>query len=163
MIGATALDESAVGMTDNEKRISIAVAVIRDRLDSLPEEDRNELFELFAELGKTSDEEGRQSLWVAIREILAQEPIVVDDFSLVHSLPRSAQAQKWAEKVAAKVRELRTARGWTLEMLAERAALSTKEIECVERSEVTASYKSREKIAEAFGVDIESISFDFPE
>ena len=64
-------------------------------------------------------------------------------------------------RIAARVRDLRTARGFTLEMLAERSAVSRSMISVIERGESSPTAALLEKLASGLGVSLASL-FDAP-
>lgn len=62
------------------------------------------------------------------------------------------------ELIAKNIRQKRRERGWSQEYLAEKCDLSTQYISQIETKKKTASLKALFKIADAFGVSVESIT-----
>src|SRR5437667_12434726 len=93
-------------LPDNAKYVVIALSLVIDRLASLPKIDRDEAYSLLQELGKTEDPEEKQSIRLAIEEILAQVPIGISKMHVVSdSLKRGQLA--WAAHVGKTIRALR--------------------------------------------------------
>jgi ribosome-binding protein aMBF1 (putative translation factor) len=158
MNSVTTWNDAIGGMSEGEQLITMAVAVLQNRIDTLPEDDRNELVELVMEWPKAKTAEESRSIWVAMREILAQKPMTARRLSLPNEISDTGKAKKWAERVGSRIRQLRTERGWTQTELAEKAGLPQPHVCRIERAEYTATYKTLEKIAKAFGVEIEQIN-----
>ncbi|MGH7135972.1 MAG: hypothetical protein ACREHD_09545, partial [Pirellulales bacterium] len=57
--------------------ITMALAILVDRIRGLPQEDREDLFELVKELPAARECEEVESIVLAMREILEQAPLVV--------------------------------------------------------------------------------------
>jgi DNA-binding XRE family transcriptional regulator len=153
MKGATALSDALSALPEDEQLITMAVAVLRKRIDALPSEDRDELFELVQELPRAKTAEEVRSLWTAIQEILAQRPMTARPLPPVGDRALAGKSKRWAQAVGKRVRRLRSERGWTQVELAERAGLPQSHVCRIERAVYTATFKTLDKIARAFGVE----------
>ena len=131
----------------------LALAVIGERARRLSVEDRRDLFELTKEwLDPETDEEGVESAWRAILEILAHEPIRVSRMELIdENAPFSPGLKKWIDFVAAKIRELRLQAGLTQTQLAERSGLPQSHVSRLEGRKHSPTRVTLEKIAAALG------------
>jgi DNA-binding XRE family transcriptional regulator len=157
MKGATAWSEAITAMPKDEQLITLAIAVLQNRIDALPEDDRNELFELALELRRAEDAEESQSIWAAMREVLAQRPMTARRLPTPERPAPAGRAKKWAQATGNRIRQLRAERDWTQTELAERAGLPQSHICRIERAEYTATNKTLQKIAKAFGVELTQI------
>lgn len=61
-----------------------------------------------------------------------------------------------------KVRQFRRARGWTLQMMADRCGLSISTLSKVENHKISLTYDSLIKLAEGIGVDVSELFSDTP-
>lgn len=156
-MSATAWNDVINEMPEDEQLITMAVAVVQNRIDTLPEDDRNELFELVLELPKAKTREESRAIWVAMREILAQKPMTARRMPAAGEATPSGKSKKWAEYIGSQIRQMRTDRGWTQMELAQKSGLPQSHISRIEKAEYTATYKTLEKIARAFGVEVGQI------
>lgn len=121
---------------------------------TLPEASRNDLFELLAGLPECETEEDRASIFHAMEEILAQTPIGVRP--LDPPLPVDRLKARM-ERVAKRIRELRTEAKMNQEELAAKSGLTQSHISRLERAEHSPTHLTLEKIANALGCTVEGI------
>src|SRR5688500_7617513 len=89
----------------------LAIAVLAERVSSLPEADKNDLFELTKIVFSASSEEEKQSAMRAMDEIMEQRPlplIKVDEPESVND-----KLGGWLAFISGRIREARTAAGMT--------------------------------------------------
>jgi ribosome-binding protein aMBF1 (putative translation factor) len=144
-------------MSETDKLVAVCIGVIRERIGRLPKDDRDELFELVAELPKATTEEESKSVWLAMQEILSQQPMSSTRLPLTERPLTATRSRKWAEHVGKCVKKHRDEKGWTQSELATKAGLPQSHISRIERAEYTPTHKTIGKIAEAFGIELGEI------
>ena len=140
-------------LPDNAKYVVLALSVVIDRLGSLPKVDRDEVFGLLQELHKTDDSEERQSIRLAMEEILAQVPIGVSKMQVASEDLKRGQTA-WAIHVGKTIRDLREDAGLTQVQLAEKAGIPQSHVSRLENAEHSATHLTLCKIATALGVEV---------
>lgn len=131
--------------------ITLAIAVILDRIRTLPKDDRDDMYELTKTLFAAETEEERQSAGDAMLEILEQSPMAVAPMGL----PDDPQHSKtWVSFVSGRIREAREAAGMTQMELAEKAGLPQSHISRLENGKHSPSFATLEKIAVALNVPV---------
>lgn len=133
----------------------LALSILIDRISSLPNADRDDLFELLQEWSKTDEAEEKESLQRAMEEILAQIPISVRSLPAVGEAPGALRS--WAEQVGGKIKQLRTKEGMSQQELAEKAGLPQSHISRIENAQHSATHKTLQKVARALGVKVVKI------
>lgn len=134
--------------------LTMALAILMERIRSLPKEDKNDLYELMQELSHSESEEDLESIVVAMREILDQCPIRVRKMEVDGDFKPGERLKKWIEFVSVKIRKCREQFGMTQEELAAQSGLPQSHISRLENGQHSPSRKTLEKIAQAFGVDV---------
>src|SRR5262245_39487003 len=109
-------------LSPDEQLVAMAWNVIRARIEGLPQDDQNELFELAMEIPKAESVEDRQSIWLAMREIVAQRPVKVRKLP-PSGAPLAPRSKAWAEYIGKKINDLRKKRNWTQAELAKASGL----------------------------------------
>ena len=132
--------------------IVLALAIILDRIRSLPRADREDLFEQFQALQQASGAEEAAEIVRAMEEILAQVPVRTQAWPLNDSKPMPAGLEKWAKYVGGEIQKLRKAASLTQAELAEKAGLAQSHISRLENGEHTATHLTLEKIAQALNI-----------
>src|SRR5947209_354126 len=94
--------------------LTMALAILVERIRRLPDEDRNELYELMKALPSAESPEDGESIVVTMREILDQAPVRLQKVDLEGVKP-SPKLQRWIDFVSKQIRELRTSAGLTQE------------------------------------------------
>jgi DNA-binding XRE family transcriptional regulator len=152
------LEKAYACLPDDAKLAVFAFSVLIERIKSLPKADRDDLFELFQELGKTDDAEERQSIRVTMEEILAQVPLGIQVAARTsEQKPLEGGLKKWANHVGAKIRELREYAGLTQTELAKISGLPQSHISRLENAEHSATHITLTKIANALGIEVGAI------
>ena len=145
-------------ITDKTERIALddpvalAMAVLVDRIRTLPKEDRDDLLELSRAFFTAENQEEQDSATLAMREIMEQTPTAVRKADILEE--PGDDLQKWIDFVSGKIRELRTNVGLTQVQLAEKSGLPQSHISRLEAGKHSPSFVTLEKIAKALGVDV---------
>jgi DNA-binding XRE family transcriptional regulator len=136
--------------------VTIAMAVLVERMRSLPKEDRNDLLELSKALFAAETDDDERSAAAAMLEILEQPRSKV----VVMDLPEASgdDLGGWTGWISLRIRDAREKVGLTQTQLAERAGLPQSHISRLERGEHSPTAKTLEKIALA--LDIPASCFD---
>src|SRR5487761_106399 len=132
--------------------ITMALAILVDRIRGLPQEDREDLFELVKELPAAKDCEEVESIVLAMREVLEQAPLTVRAVGQSNDEEPGAQLAKWIAFVSGRIKTLRKEKGLTQEALAQRAGLPQSHVSKLENGRHSPSSVTLEKIAKALGV-----------
>jgi DNA-binding XRE family transcriptional regulator len=136
--------------SDRDEAFALAISVLRERVLSLPPDDRDDLYELLPSL-LGDDEEERMSAQRAAREILAQAPGRLRPLELpIHP---AESLRSWVDFVSRQIREHRTRAGLTQEALAEKSGLPQSHISRLESGQHSPTAKTLEKIAVALGAE----------
>jgi ribosome-binding protein aMBF1 (putative translation factor) len=130
-----------------EDPITIALAVLVDRIRRLPTEDRNDLFELVQELSKAESDEDIDGIYLSMREILAQEVPKARPLDLASDEEPEPGLRKWIDFISTRVRSAREAAGMTQVELAERSGLPQSHISRIENGKLSPSRATLEKLA----------------
>lgn len=153
---ALTVDNPSGSSSLRDDALTIALALVLDRIQSLPQEDKNDLLELLMELPKAQTEEELQSLQVALREILAQKPVRVRRMDLAGT-ENEPGLQRWKQDVSEKIRSLRTQAGMTQHDLAVKSGLPQSHISRLETGTHSPSRATLEKIAHALGQPLSAL------
>lgn len=128
----------------------LALAVIQERVRSLPPADREDLYELSKILMTTDSEEERESAQVAMQEIVEKQPACgVTRMQLSTTVPD--ELKDWVEFISGKIRSARNEANLTQEELAEKTGLPQSHISRLENGKHSPSGTTLEKIAAATG------------
>jgi len=127
--------------------VTIALAVLVDRIKTLPKGDREDLYELSHIVFSSECDEERESAAVAMREILRQEIATVSELELPHAPDR--ELENWLDWISRRIQEARKAVGMNQSQLAEEAGLTQSHISRLEAKQHSPSAKTIEKIAKA--------------
>ena len=133
---------------------TMAVAIIKERIERLPREDRDDLFELTKELIAASSAEELEIAVLAMREILEQAPVRVQRMDQTGEIQAGRGLQKWMDCISGKIQEFRQRAGLTQAELAEKSGLPQSHISRLENAKHSPSRATLEKIAAALGVSV---------
>ncbi|MEX0818291.1 MAG: helix-turn-helix transcriptional regulator [Pirellulaceae bacterium] len=136
--------------------VTIALAVLVDRIKTLPKDDREDLYELSHIVFSSESEEERQSAANAMREILRQESGKASELELPSD--PEGELSGWLEWISGRILEARKSAGLTQEQLAENAGLTQSHISRLEAKQHSPSSTTIEKIAKA--LDLSPSHFD---
>jgi DNA-binding XRE family transcriptional regulator len=131
--------------------LTMAVAVIVDRIKRLPTDDKDDLNTLFKELMIADGDEEQESIVSAIREILDQSPVTARQ--LEAEPPK--RLLTWMKHTGARIKALRDQAGLTQTQLAEKAGLPQSHICRLETGAHSPTRMTLEKLAAALEIDIE--------
>ena len=145
----------SVTLDVNEAALTMAIAVISERIRTLPEEDKADLFELSKALISANTDEERESAGRAMYEILEQAPVRVKKMKLPKAPGKGLGS--WLGFVSGRIRELRKNAGITQAQLAERTGIPQGHISNLEREKHSPSFTTLEKIAHALGVPVSEL------
>ena len=136
--------------------LTMAVGIVVDRIDRLSQADRDDLYELVKGHAVAETSEERESIAVAMIEILDQERVQVLKMDLEDG-PPVVGLQKWLDYVSVKIRELRKSASMTQEDLAAKSGLPQSHISRLEGGKHSPSHATLEKIATALSVPVSEI------
>lgn len=135
-----------------------AIAILTERITSLPKEAKDDLLELWTELTNASSKEECDEIRGAIQEILV--PRLAGQVILKSPEKSGANTlAKRAEYLGKKIRDLRMKRDWTQEDLAKFAGLPQSHISRLESGKHSPSNATLQKIAKALGVKLSQIDY----
>ena len=135
--------------------IALAIAVLVDRIRTLPKEDRNDLFALVEALERTQTEEERDAVARGMREILRQQNSQVRPMDLGGE--PSEGLQRWMGFVSERIRHFREQAGLTQQELAEKSGLRQSHISRLEQAHHSPSALTLEKIAGALEIAVSEL------
>ena len=138
----------------SRESITLALGILVQRIQALPQEDKEELCELLKELPIAEDHEELNSIMVAMREILDQQPIRIRRLDQSDDVHPRVGLQGWMDFVSARIRALRKAADLTQEELAAKSGLPQSHISRLEAAKHSPSRVTLEKIANALGVHV---------
>jgi DNA-binding XRE family transcriptional regulator len=134
--------------------LTMALAILVERIKRLSDDDRNDLFKLVMELPKADSSDELTSITVAMREILEQAPVRVQAMDQSPGSQPGAGLQKWIDYVSDRIRAARKRIGMTQEELADKSGLPQSHISRLENGQHSPSRVTLEKIAAALGVQL---------
>jgi len=138
--------------------LTMAIAIVEERIRRLPKDDKDDLFKLVVELLNGPDPEELESIVISMREILEQAPIRVQEMDTGGECQPGDGLQKWMDYVSGKIKTLRLEAGLTQEELAKKSGLPQSHISRLEKAKHSPSRSTLEKIAAALGVEV--VEFD---
>lgn len=141
------------GMPVKEKAIVCALAIIQDRVRTLPEDARKDLFKLIALLPRAKGSDELTEVVEAIEEILAQDTVSLTSVSLADQ-PAPEGLVNWMKFVGKRIRDFREKAGQTQGELADKAELPQSHISRLENAKHSATRLTLKKIATALGVPL---------
>lgn len=133
----------------------LALAVLTERIRSLPAEDKNDLYELSKAFFTAECEEDRNSAQLAMQEILEQEPS-----SLVPVQTADEPGQEletWTDYIGKLIREKRLAAGLTQEQLEQKSGLPQSHISRLENALHSPSFATLQRIADALSIPVSDL------
>lgn len=136
------------GVNFQEAAITMATAVLIERIQSLPSEDKEDLFRLLPLLGNTANVEESQAAVAAFAEILEQRRGKVESF-MVEDEPITLDS--WIEFVSKRIHTAREDAGLTQGELEDKTGLPQSHISRLENGVHSPSSSTLEKIANATG------------
>jgi DNA-binding XRE family transcriptional regulator len=128
----------------------LAIAVLANRIASLPPADKEDLFELTKILFSATSEEERTSAMRAMDEIMLQRPLKLA--RVEEPADPTKGLENWLGFVSWAIREHRIEAGLSQTELAERTGLTQSHISRLENGEHSPSHTTIAKIAAALGI-----------
>jgi DNA-binding XRE family transcriptional regulator len=137
--------------------LTITIAFLVERIRSLSEEDKQDLFALVNELPHC-DAEGVESTVRAMREILEQARGTITPMTLSGGVPDDARGlKKWIDFVSQRIVDARTTAGLTQHQLADKSGLPQSHISRLERGKHSPSRVTLERIAAALEIPVSQL------
>lgn len=145
------------GPTQNiaHEAFTMAFAILVQRIQHLPKEDRDDLFELVRELPNANSHEETESIVVTMREILEQRAgnlKKIEQPSQENYVPTDG-LHKWMTFISDRIRAARIAKEMTQEDLQKATGLPQSHISRLECGRHSPSHSTVLKIAKALGVE----------
>jgi DNA-binding XRE family transcriptional regulator len=137
----------------SHEALTMALAILVERIRVLPSDDRRDLYELTKEFARAQCQEDVQCVVDAMREILEQAPIRVRKMDL-SAEEAGPGLKKWIDIISEKIRTLRAAAGLTQGQLAEKSGLPQSHISRLENGQHSPSRATMEKIAKALDLPV---------
>jgi DNA-binding XRE family transcriptional regulator len=138
----------------NHEALTLAIGILLERIQRLPQSDRDDLFELVRGLS-SADPEEVESAVVTIREILEQSPSRVRRMETPSDSSQHAPGlSKWIDYVSRRIAEARSAAGITQAELAVKSGLPQSHISRLESGKHSPSHATLQKIAGALGLPV---------
>ena len=134
---------------------NLALAVLTERIQSLPAEDKADLYELSKAWFTAESEEECQSARFAMQEILEQQTGGIVPVRMADAPGQDLDT--WVKYIGAKIREKREAAGFTQQQLEERSGLPQSHISRLENGQHSPSYATLEKIAAGLGIPVSDL------
>ena len=135
-----------------EEALTMAVAIVAERIARLPEEDWQDLFELVKALTLAQCAEDFSAAVGGMREILDQQPQKVVAFLPPRGEPSEA-LDRWTRHIAGAVRRRREHAHLTQQELAAKTGLTQSHISRIENAELSPSHRTVDRLAAALGVE----------
>jgi ribosome-binding protein aMBF1 (putative translation factor) len=151
------LDQLGVNNTVDvrEAALTMAIAVLVERIRALPKEDKSDLFELAKALFVAETKEEEESAATAMREILEQTPV---NIRLLDVQDENSQGlKKWLDYVGSRIKQARESAGLTQIELSQRAGLPQSHISRLENGQHSPSFVTLEKISKALDIPISQL------
>lgn len=131
------------------------VAVLIEKIASLPAEERDDLMAVVMDLKECKTPDDYRDVEQTINEILY--PAQVGGLQDAPSATASETLVKRKEYIAGIIKKLRGEAGWTQDQLAERSGLPQSHISRLEKAQHSPSFKTLEKLAAAFEIEVGQI------
>lgn len=131
-----------------------ATVILWKKIQSLPADDRRDLFEVLPLLNSDDSEEAEEARDTCL-EILMQTPSRVHKIDVKEST--STGLRKWKEFVSARIRQYRKEAGLTQEQLGERAGIPQSHVSKLETGGHSPSNKTLQRIADALNIPLSSL------
>ncbi len=135
--------------------MTMALAIVVERIRNLPKDDKQDLYELLKEIPSAETNEDLEQIVIGMREILDQAPVTLQKLNC--ETPCTNGVQKWIDYVGDKIKQLREARGMTQEDLAEKSGLPQSHISRLESRKHSPSRATLEKLAKALNVSLSEL------
>ena len=91
----TELSATYDGLPETVKSSILALSILVDRIGTLPERDRDDLFDLLVAWRDATDSEEQLSIRKAIEQVLAQTPIIINALPSTEWRVLPGGAERW--------------------------------------------------------------------
>jgi ribosome-binding protein aMBF1 (putative translation factor) len=135
-----------------EAALTMAIAVLMERIRALPKEDKDDLFELSKVLFAAETQEEEESAANAMREILEQGPINIQPLDTKDETGQGLK--KWLDYVSCHIKHARESAGLTQTELSAQTGLPQSHISRLENGQHSPSFATLEKIAKALHIPV---------
>jgi len=137
--------------------LTMALAILVERIQGLPKEDKCDLFELCKEVSHAKSEDETNSIVIAMREILEQQPGTIKKLDQPNPADESPSKgagglHGWVRFIGDRIKKLREEKGMTQDDLAKASGLTQSHISRIEKHKHSPAHFTIEKIAGALGV-----------
>jgi DNA-binding XRE family transcriptional regulator len=148
---------SGLSPTLDHQALTMALAILVERIRGLPADDKHDLFALVKEI-PNSDAEELESIVITMREILEQAPSSIQRMrGATSQAPHAPGLKKWMDFVSQRIVEARTVAGLTQSELAEKSGLPQSHISRLECGKHSPSRVTLERIASALGIPVSNL------
>jgi DNA-binding XRE family transcriptional regulator len=141
--------ETATAVPDS---VTLALAVLMDRIRTLPQEDKDDLFELSKVVLTSDSQEEIDRARAGMQEILEQQSAALVPVRAAEG--PGNELTNWISFVSNKIRDTRKAANMTQEQLAQKSNLPQSHISRLEKGEHSPTFATLEKLARALGVPV---------
>jgi DNA-binding XRE family transcriptional regulator len=138
-----------------DRAMTMAVAILVERIRSLGNEDKDDLYELMKELSAAETPEDVNEIGIGMLEILDQAPVTLK--KLDFECGPGDGLKKWIEYISDRIRQLREQTGMTQVQLADKSGLPQSHISRLESRKHSPSRATLQKIASALGVPLSEL------
>jgi DNA-binding XRE family transcriptional regulator len=140
----------------HHEALTMAIGILLDRIQRLPQSDLDDLFELLQGLS-SADSEEVESAVITMREILEQGPSQVRRMDTPSdSSQHRPGLRKWIDYISKRIAQARSAAKLTQAELAQKSGLPQSHISRLESGKHSPSRATIEKIAKALGLPVET-------
>jgi DNA-binding XRE family transcriptional regulator len=135
-----------------DRAMTMAVAILVERIGSLPKDDKDDLYELFKELPRAETVDELNEIGLSMLEILDQAPVTLHKLNGGEAPAPGPGLQGWINHFGKKIREYREAAGMTQIELANKAGIPQSHVSRLEAGKHSPSHRTLEKLADALGI-----------
>ena len=143
----------------SRRALTMALGILVERIQGLPEDDRKDLYELMKELPHAESGEELNSVVATMEELLDRGPVRLEKLELSDERQQSVGLQKWIAFVSNRIHEFRANAELSREKLAELSGLPQGYISRLESGKISPSRIVLEKLAKALKIGIEAFDF----
>lgn len=137
--------------TQQFSSMDMAVAILVERIQSLPKEAKQNLFDLAPDLA-SGDPEVEAETRKAFLEILRQSPVEVRTLDLEDKAGAGSEIHSWKKWVGGQVQKARTNADFTQQQLADLCGIQQAHLSKIENGLLSPSSRTLEKIANGLGL-----------
>ena len=135
--------------------MTMALAILSERIRSLSKEDKVDLYDLLKEIPNAETHEELEEVVIGMKEILDQEPVQLSTLDFTENNGNGLQT--WIDFVRGRIKQKREASGPTQTQLAKKSGLPQSHISRLEAGKHSPSRATLERIANALGVALDEL------